>query len=233
MASAALEPPDWEKIRLVVFDVDGTLYDQRALRLRMLGEMLAVALRDRDIQFIRILSAYRRIREALGDSLQDDFGQVLTRRTAAHVGCSEEQVLATAGEWLERRPLRYLARCRYPGLPELFRALRQQGKKIGVFSDYPAREKLAALGLDADLIVCATDADIGVLKPQSKGLQVLLERANVPASMTLMIGDRPERDGLAAQGANVAALIRARRTIPGWHTFVHYDGPTFAPLARP
>jgi len=32
--------PDWGNIRLVVFDVDGTLYDQRGLRLCMLREML-------------------------------------------------------------------------------------------------------------------------------------------------------------------------------------------------
>jgi HAD superfamily hydrolase (TIGR01549 family) len=230
VAHLAPDVPDWEKIRLVVFDVDGTLYDQRGLRLRMLREMLAAAVRDRDIRFIRILSAYRRIREELGDARHSDFEKVLTARTATEVGCSEEQVHATAAEWLERRPLPYLARYRYPGLPELFRALHLQGKKIGVFSDYPARAKIAALGLNADFIVCATDADVGVLKPHSKGLQILMERANVPASGTLMIGDRPERDGLAAQGAQVAALIRTSKSIPGWQTFARYDGPYFAKL---
>ncbi len=28
-----LQPIDWNGIKLVVFDVDGTLYDQRALRM--------------------------------------------------------------------------------------------------------------------------------------------------------------------------------------------------------
>jgi putative hydrolase of the HAD superfamily len=223
---------DWEQFRLVVFDVDGTLYDQRGLRLRMLREMLGAALRDRSVEFIRILSAYRHIREELGDSRLEDFEATLNARTAAQVGCSEERVIATAGEWLERRPLRHLIRYRYAGLPQLFRNLRGQGKTIGVFSDYPAGAKLAALELNADHVVCATDHDVGVLKPHSKGLQVLMERASVLPAHTIMIGDRVERDGLAAQGVSVSALIRSSKELRGWQTFARYDDPLFASLGR-
>jgi len=223
---------DWEQIRLVVFDVDGTLYDQRGLRLRMLREMLGAALSERSVEFIRILSAYRRIREELGDSQIEDFEAALITRTAAQVGCSEDRVIAIAGEWLERRPLPHLIRYRYAGLPQLFRNLRGQGKKIGVFSDYPAGAKLAALELEADLIVCATDPDVGVLKPHSKGLRALMERAAVLPAQTIMIGDRVERDGLAARAVNVPALIRSREPLRGWQTFSRYDEPLFASLGR-
>jgi HAD superfamily hydrolase (TIGR01549 family) len=219
---------DWDEIRLVVFDVDGTLYDQRGLRLRMLREMLGAALRTRDIEFIRVLSAYRRIREELGDSMHEAFEQELTSRTAARVGCDEARVRSTAAEWLERRPLRHLVRHRYARLPELFRGLRRQGKKIGIFSDYPAREKLAALELDADLMVCATDTDISVLKPHPRGLQILMSRAGFNPAQTILIGDRPERDGLSARGADVRSLIRSSKPIDGWQTFARYDDPLFA-----
>ena len=83
---------NWGEIRLVVFDVDGTLYDQRGLRLCMLREMVLFAIKNRTIQFIRILSAYRRLREHLGEALHEDFERELTTQTAALVGCSEEQV---------------------------------------------------------------------------------------------------------------------------------------------
>ncbi len=219
---------DWREIRLVVFDVDGTLYNQRGLRLRMLREMLGAAIRTRDIDFIRVLSAYRHIREELGDSLHEDFDRELIVRTAARVGCDAERVRAVSAEWLERRPLRHLARYRYPQLRELFRGLRKQGKKIGIFSDYPAREKLAAMELDADLLVCATDADVSVLKPHPRGLQILMSRAATHPAETVLIGDRPERDGLAARGAAVHSLIRSSRPIDGWQTFARYDDPLFA-----
>jgi HAD superfamily hydrolase (TIGR01549 family) len=224
---------NWGEIKLVVFDVDGTLYDQRGLRFCMLREMLLFAIRNRAIEFIKILRVYRHIREELGDSLQEDFEQMLIARTAAIVGCSEEKVRSTAEEWLERRPLRYLVRYRFPQLPELFQALHKHGKKIGVFSDYPARRKLDALELEADLIVCATDKDIGVLKPQAKGLQVLMLQAAMSPAETIMIGDRPERDGLAAQAANVRALIRSSKPKDGWRTFSRYDDPLFSIESSP
>lgn len=219
---------NWDEIRLVVFDVDGTLYEQRGLRFRMLREMLLASMRNRRIDFIRILSVYRRIREELGDSLHDDFEAELAIRTAAIVGCSEDQVRSTAEEWLERRPLRHLIDYRYPRLPELFRGLRKRGKTIGIFSDYPARNKLEALELDADIVVCAGDKDVGVLKPHPKGLQLLMSRAAMNPAQTIMIGDRPERDGLAAQAAKVRAVIRSRKPIDGWQTFARYDGPLFS-----
>lgn len=222
------DAPNWNEIRLVVLNVDGTLYDQRGLRLRMLQEMLLAVARTRGIGFIRILRAYRRIREQLGDSLQEDFERELAMRTAAAVGCTEEQVRSTAEEWLEYRPLRHLIHYRYPHLPELFQRLRRHGKAIGIFSDYPARRKLDALGLDADLIVCATDEDVRVLKPHAKGLHLIMSRAAVNPADTIMIGDRPERDGLAAQAANVRALIRSRKPLNGWQTFGRYDGPLFS-----
>jgi HAD superfamily hydrolase (TIGR01549 family) len=225
-------PLKWDDIRLVVFDVDGTLYDQRSLRLRMLGEMLLPSARNRDFETIRILRAYRRIREDLGDSLHEDFEQELVAQTARLVGCSADRVRTTAREWLERRPLRYLMRYRYPGIAEPFNGLRDQGKKIGIFSDYPAREKLDALGLDADLIVCAGDEKVGVLKPHARGLHVLMSRAAMSADQTIMIGDRPERDGLAAQSANVRALILSRKSINGWLTFDRYDAPVFSNIGR-
>jgi putative hydrolase of the HAD superfamily len=219
---------NWDEIRLVVFDVDGTLYDQRGLRFCMLREMLLSSIRSRDIDFIYILRAYRRIREELGDLLHEDFERELTSRTTALVGCSEDQVRSTAGEWLEERPLRHLMRYRYPRLPELFLGLRKCGKKIGIFSDYPARKKLDALELDADFIVCAGDEGVGVLKPHARGLHVLMSRAAMSPSETILIGDRPERDGLAAQSVGVRALIRSRKPISGWQTFDRYDDPLFS-----
>jgi len=217
----------WDDIRLVTFDVDGTLYDQRGLRSCMFREMLHSAVRRRSIGFIRILRHYRRIRERLGESLHEDFEQELISRTAAMAGCTKDQVQCTAEEWLERRPIRHLIHYRYPGLRELFRSLRDQGKKIGIFSDYPAHRKLEALELDADVIVCAADEDVGVLKPHPRGLHILMARAEVASAQTILIGDRPERDGLAAQAANVRVLIRSSKPISGWQTFERYDDPHF------
>jgi len=41
-----LQPIDWSEIKLVVFDVDGTLYDQHALRMQMVRDMLLNAIQS-------------------------------------------------------------------------------------------------------------------------------------------------------------------------------------------
>lgn len=146
---------DWNAVTLAVFDVDGTLYNQRRLRLKMAYELLLHALRSRSLRTPRLLAAYRRLREQLADDEVQDFEQVLLMQTAGRCRLPPATVAALATEWLEQRPLRHIAACRYDGLPELFQRLRARGKRIAILSDYPAQAKLQATGLAADIIVCA------------------------------------------------------------------------------
>jgi len=89
--------------------------------------------------------------------------------------------------------------------------------------------KLEAMQLSADVVVSATDDDVGVLKPHPLGLERLMQRAGVPPGATLVIGDRVERDGIAAQRAGARCLIRSAKLRPGWQTFARFDDPVFAP----
>jgi HAD superfamily hydrolase (TIGR01549 family) len=216
---------DWNTVRLAVFDVDGTLYNQRRLRLNMAYELLLHALRSRSLGTARMLSSYRRLREQLADDEVQNFEQVLLTQTADRCGLPPATVAALAAEWLEQRPLRHIRACRYDGLPELFQRLRVRGKRIAILSDYPAPAKLQAVGLAADIIVCA--GDVGVLKPHPHGLQRVMALAGAAPGATVMIGDRPERDGAAARRSGVHALIKSRRPLPGWQTFATYRDPVF------
>lgn len=228
-----LTPIDWDEIDLVVFDVDGTLYDQRSLRLAMLRELLSDAWRSRSLEVLRTLRTLRtlrEVREALGNEPDAEFLSLQYSRTASRRRKSEDEVRSLAAEWMEERPLARLAACRYPHLETLFAALRSRGKQVAVFSDYPAAAKLAALGLHAHPVVCATDPHIGRLKPDPVGLLSILLQTGVPAQRTLMVGDRFDRDAAAARMAGVRALIRARRPHPEFDTFRSYDDPVFQPL---
>lgn len=233
-ADAPFGAKDWDTVALVVFDVDGTLYDQRALRLRMACELLWHAARRRDLQVAAVLRRYRQLREQFGREEQPGFESQLVAATAAAAGCTAPQVQAIVDEWILRRPLPFLARYRYPGLIDLFAGLRRSGRTVGVLSDYPAAAKLRALGLEADLVVSAGDADVQALKPHPRGLQCLMQRASARAAQTLVIGDRIDRDGLVARRLGARCLIRSASRAAGWQTFARFDGPLFAPvLASP
>ena len=218
---------DWDGIRLVVFDMDGTLYSQARLRVRMTRDMLLHTVSTRSLDTIAVIRAYRRIREHLSELEVPDFETALVAETAAATGRSAHDVRSIVDEWIERRPLPYLAACRYPGLVELFAGLRLRGKTIGILSDYPARAKLAALGLDADHVVCAGDEGIGLLKPNPHGLQAMMEAARATPLQTVLIGDRADRDGAAAKRAGAWPLIKSDKPMKDWQTFATFDDAIF------
>jgi putative hydrolase of the HAD superfamily len=221
-------PADWQDICLVAFDVDGTLYRQRPLRLRMGRDMVIHTVAKCDLNAIRVVSAYRRIRERLAAEEVVDFERVLIAETAKATSVSPERVHAIVSEWIETRPLRYLRSCLFSGVPQLFDGLQRGGKKIGIFSDYPATEKLAAMGLAANHVVAASD--VGLLKPHARGLQSLMAAASATARETLYIGDRVDRDGVAGQRAGVRILIRSSKPIEAFQTFKTFHDPLFNPF---
>ena len=223
-------PINWDEIKLVVFDVDGTLYTQRHLRMRMGMDLLLQAASDKSFLTLRIVHTYRKVREKLADEDAPHFESTLIEETACQVRCPVDTVISIVKEWLEERPLRHLLKSRYPGVQELFAGLKSHGKIIGIFSDYSALAKLKALELTADYIVAAGDPEIGYLKPNPRGLERLMYLTNVHASNSILIGDRAERDGLAAKRAGVHSLIRSSKPLTDWNTFKSYSDPLFAPM---
>ncbi|WP_370673975.1 HAD family hydrolase [Pleomorphomonas sp. PLEO] len=221
---------NWDSIRLVVFDVDGTLYDQKSLRLRMLTDLVSHTLASRSLTTLRVLRAYRQLREKIGDEEVQDFDDILLDRTSQKARIDKAKIAALVHEWMERRPLAHIGACLCPHIEDLFVALKRRDKLIGVFSDYPAEDKLRAMGLKADFIVSATDAGVGILKPNPRGLEVIMAAACVGPQETIMIGDRADRDGEAARRAGVAALIRSGKPLVGWSSFSDYAAPQFSSL---
>lgn len=204
---------DWSRFDLIVFDMDGTLYEQRPLRRRMAAMLAGEVLRSRSIAVPRMLGTYRRRREALAEAMAPGFAI----EQYALPGCDAGTVRSVVREWMEERPLAYLRSCRTKGAGRLFSRL-AVSHTLAVYSDYRVEAKMAALGLAAPLTVSAED--VGCLKPDPAGLHWLIAAAGTTAARTLMIGDRDDRDGEAARRAGVRALIRGR-------DFTHYDEPLF------
>ena len=223
-------PFDWSAIDVVVFDVDGTLYDQRRLRLRMLGEILGACARARSLELALTLREFRRVREEMAEGPDDDFRARQFAMTAERRRRSPLDVERLVAEWIDARPIPFLMPCRFPDVDRVFASLRNAGKTIAVFSDYPAREKLAALGLEADLVVSACDADVGRLKPHPAGLRKILRATGAAPERCVMIGDRASRDGEAARRAGMRALLRSQRPQGSIATFRSYAEDPFRSL---
>lgn len=192
---------------VVVFDVDGTLYWQKGLRRQMLLELLGAALVSPQARKdLRILKTFREIRESLGERVKSGFAEAQYRLPAEKLGISPERVEEAVRRWIFERPLRHLARHRVNGIREWMEGLRADGVRLGVYSEYPAEEKLEALGLRVDLAVASTDPAVDAFKPNPKGLEVVVRRLGGETDRALFVGDRLDRDLPCAEAAGVAFL---------------------------
>jgi FMN phosphatase YigB (HAD superfamily) len=204
-----MEQIEWSLVRLVIFDLDGTLYSQRCIRRRMLWELGLHCLRHpSELTSLQVIAEFRRARERLADEGVVGIRDLQYRRPASKLGIAPEQVAEVIREWIEERPLRHLRRCRSTAVEELFEALRESGKSIAIFSDYPVEAKVGVLGLVPDFIAAADDPEIDCLKPHTAGLDYLMSRSGFTPEQSLMIGDREDRDGACARRAGMRYLIK-------------------------
>ena len=195
----------------IIFDVDGTLYDQRRLRTRLIPKLLfeATIRPAKGIRELRFLAEYRRAQEHLrreipGTVAKRQFEHALSKTKLSHPAAA-----SCLEKWFDREPLRILAKIADPNIHQILREAKAKGLRLGVFSDYPARKKLEALGLDTafDIVVSSSDAEIDRLKPDPRGLVAALTALRVPAQTAIYVGDRLDVDAPCAQLAGVHPVI--------------------------
>ncbi len=199
---------DWQKIQVVIFDVDGTLYKQSKLRKKMLFALLRYYLfQPWKIKDMLILHHFRAEREKRPGFEAGNLEAAQYEWCAEKGNFSLPRIKQVVNSWMFEYPNKYLAACTYPGVKAFFDVLHQRQLKIGIYSDYKAVDKLKAMGLGADIVVSSTDAAIDVLKPKPKGLLYIAEKLGVEPAACLFIGDREELDGECARQANMPYLI--------------------------
>jgi FMN phosphatase YigB (HAD superfamily) len=204
-------------IKAVLFDVDGTLYHQKPLRVCMAAELAASPSWLRSVaasrRLVRVLRTYRQVHEEMRrlDGHDSPLADYQIRETASRERVGERDVRAFVGEWMLRRPLKYLRWCRRGGLVDLLQALDRQGVRLGVLSDYPAGEKLAAMGVDRFFtqVRCTTDTAVNALKPHPRGFLLACETWGLAQDEVLYVGDRPEVDGAGALAAGLQCALFA------------------------
>ena len=200
---------DWKKIELVIFDVDGTLYNQSKLRKRMLFELIGYYIfRPWKYNDLLILYHYRKEREKRAGVIGNKLEQEQYLWCSAITGIGVAVIQKVVEKWIFEFPNKYLKSCRYPYVKEFFQILEHHHIKLAIYSDYEANRKMKALDLKVDLMVSSTDSQINAMKPQPNGLIYILNKLNVTAKTNcLFIGDRMELDGKCAENAQIPYLI--------------------------
>ncbi len=191
-------------------DLDGTLYRARPVKLCMGAELLLAGR-----EHIPALRAFRReherLREELVQPVADPY-RLQLERAAGQVGYDVGRLRSLVHEWMIRRPRRWIARFARRELLAELAAARARGALMALVSDYPAREKLAALGAGGLFDhLCANGESGGPprLKPWPDGYLMAAAALGVEPANCVVLGDRPDADGEAARRAGMSfRLVR-------------------------
>lgn len=198
-------------IKAVIFDLDDTLYDYKALEraaFECVGELVRERLGVSEEQYEEAFMRARQItKEKLGETAASHSRMLYFQKTL---------------EYLDIRPL-YLAlemyetywgffldhMALYPGVRELLEALHEKYIRVGVCTDLLAHiqhRKLRRLGMMDDVDCLVTSEEAGVEKPAPGIFNLCLEKLRLPAGEVCFVGDNLERDVKGAIAAGLQAV---------------------------
>lgn len=186
--------------RLIVFDLDGTLYAKKWLTWHMLS---AAPITD-----WRKMLAERKTRKLLrGQWLQNEksFLDAYFQNMAAFSNSTIKEISAWYNNQYMPLMVRTIRKHYKPAtwLIPFVEYCKKSNIRIVVLSDYGhVHEKLEALGIDEkifDLVISAPE--FGGLKPATQLMTQLLERMKVEPNQCLIIGDRDDTDGQLARNS--------------------------------
>lgn len=189
-----------------IVDLDGTLYHSLPVKLAMAAQLPLIGLRA-----ARVLQAFRDHHERVRLLPQDALGErspfrLQVELAAQDFGLPPDLVETWVWKWMVHRPGPWLRRFRRRGLLDEIRAFRAAGGRTAVVSDYPAGEKLSAMGVAElfDEVVASGEAGGPLrLKPDPDGVLRAAAALRVEPARCLVLGDREDADGEAARRAGM------------------------------
>ena len=198
---------DWENLKVMILDVDGTLYNQSRLRTRMSFALLKYYLvRPLQIKDLLILYFFRSERKKRAGYCSNNLENEQYQWCAAKVDVPLERIKKVVSKWMFEFPNPYLYDCRYPEVYPFLQLAKKHKIKIAVYSDYRADDKLKELRIVADLIIASTDIEVNCLKPKPTALFHIMQIFEVHPEQCVYIGDRDELDGICAAQAKIRYL---------------------------
>jgi putative hydrolase of the HAD superfamily len=196
------------RIKVVAFDVDGTLYPNSAVYMRA----LPFALRNLPAirAFSRVRKEIRKIRP-----LRDFY------RTQAELFAARKKITGDAAAKIIEKVFygRWAAITRkaglFPHVRETLLRLKEAGLRLAALSDFPLARKLAVWGLEPLFDYARSCEEIGYLKPNPEPFQDLTNFFCVSAGEILYVGNNYAYDIIGAKNQGLMAAHITRRAPPG------------------
>ena len=187
---------DWSRVKAVIFDFDGTLYDKKNYPFHLI---MANPLDIRNVGAERAVRKYMKDKDfETEEKFNNAFFELLAKRQKRSVEKTRSWYeVDYLGRFLKVLKKHYHAQ---PRVDELLEKLRDRDVKTAVFSDYQrTEERMEAVGLSpAAFNFCFSAPDMGALKPAPRLMWEILSQMEVEGSEVLVVGDRTDTDGVSA-----------------------------------
>lgn len=206
-----MSPAIQRGIRGVLFDVDGTLYHQSALRI-LIGLLLVlsnIASPRALAKKLRIINSFRSAQDQLRTSEANGALKGQLELAAYSLKMPVQDVQRVVETWMQQKPLPLIRLCRRRGIENVIGSVFKKGLKVGVYSDYPSHEKLQTLGIlqYMSTVVSSSDSDVKSFKPAPNGFLVAAQKMQLAPWEILYVGDRDDVDGDGAARAGMKVVI--------------------------
>ena len=194
--------------KLIIVDLDGTLYYQKPLRIKMAFSLLFhYSFRPHKLKELFVIKDYRKIREKAVFNNQENIEDNIVKTLCDKYKKDGKKIVDLIDFWMVEKPKKYIKKYQDKNLIDMLKNTQEEGVKIVVYSDNPATEKMKAIDLCVDDVFSAGDKDICCFKPENKGLKAIISKFNISYDKVLFIGDRQEKDGKCAESLGVDYII--------------------------
>lgn len=201
------------KIKVVCFDIDGTLYpkwvtDWKLMRSFFPSPLLA-------LRYQRFRSYIRSHDEEHTVPENEEGFRARQANWLCNIGSSQGDVDDRIRHMSERVERQFYACWRrafsklrpYPFVREAFEQLREQGVTIAALSDFPVERKLKALGVEDLVDYAACTEQSGYLKPHPAPFHMVCNDLQVEPSEVLYVGDSCRKDMVGASHVGMRTAL--------------------------
>lgn len=194
-----------EGIKAVAFDIDGTLYADWKLNVRLAFYVL------RHLSFFLKYSRVRKIMHRTAPLA--DFYEYQARLLAFAMKTSAEEARENIRKICYDGMKPYFRKFKpYPYTRECMEKLKEAGYKIGILSDFPPDQKGDIWGMRELCDVCIGSEESGALKPSLYPFGILAMKLEVRPGEVLYVGNSVRYDVKGALNAG----MRSAYLLKGW-----------------
>lgn len=202
-------------IKVIAFDIDGTLYPLYRLYIRMMWYF---------VRHVKFFYYFGRVRKTLRRSAPlPDLYHYQAILLSEHLHCTTPEAKKLLDETVYLGLRKYFLKIKpYKNIEETFKKLKEAGYRIALLSDFPPEQKGNLWGLIPYCDVLLSSEKLGALKPSKYAFGLLANSLNVPLENILYVGDQAKYDIWGAKNAGMRAAYKE----PLWRSILHRPNKT-------